>query len=226
MAVVKRSTAVPAVFTVGRQPARPAHDPGDEPTQLFGSDEATVASVTSSDEAASAASKPAHLWAMLLGLLFAGGGAGGAYAMQQQMSVPAVEMSGQMSVWATLLVFSIVVERVLEPFTRWLPGRSAQRRFEMATVAMENGAPGAAVAAARGKADLEQARGDRTLLAWGAAVGVATAIAAASGLYLLRMVIADPSWSTVPGWADALLTGLVVGSGTKPLHDLISRRHP
>jgi hypothetical protein len=25
----------------------------------------------------------------------------------------------------------------------------------------------------------------------------------------------------VPPWIDALVTGLVVGSGTKPLHDLI-----
>ena len=52
---------------------------------------------------------------------------------------------------------------------------------------------------------------------------LATLLAASSGFYLLRMLAADPGWNGVAVWADALVTGLVVGSGTKPLHDLINR---
>jgi hypothetical protein len=37
------------------------------------------------------------------------------------------------------------------------------------------------------------------------------------------MLSADPNWNGVSYWADCLITGLVVGSGTKPLHDLITR---
>jgi hypothetical protein len=37
------------------------------------------------------------------------------------------------------------------------------------------------------------------------------------------MLSANPGWDAVPAWVDALVTGLVVGSGTKPLHDVLSR---
>jgi hypothetical protein len=38
-------------------------------------------------------------------------------------------------------------------------------------------------------------------------------------------MIAAPGWDpqSIPLWVDALVTGLVVGTGTKPLHDLISK---
>ena len=39
---------------------------------------------------------------------------------------------------------------------------------------------------------------------------------------LLTAVIATGS-AQPPAWADLLVTGLVVGAGTKPLHDLVSR---
>ena len=58
---------------------------------------------------------------------------------------------------------------------------------------------------------------------WGIATCVATLLAATSGFYLLRLLSADPGWNGVAVWADALVTGLVVGSGTKPLHDIINR---
>ncbi len=44
----------------------------------------------------------------------------------------------------------------------------------------------------------------------------------AGGLYLLHS-IAGESWNGIPVWVDAIVTGIVVGSGTKPLHDVISR---
>ena len=225
MAVVRRTSPAPGAMAA--YPPRQAQSPDDEPTQLLTPDETTVSSMaggaTSGEMAASAPSKPAHLWAVLLGLGFAVAGGGSAAAVGGVMEQPTLEMSGQMSVWASLFAFAAVVERVLEPFTRWLPGRAAQRRYDMAVAAMSNGAPGAMAAAARAKADVAQARADRTFLSWGLATGAAAALAAASGFYLLRMVVADPAWSAIPMWVDALISGVVVGSGTKPVHDLISR---
>jgi hypothetical protein len=36
------------------------------------------------------------------------------------------------------------------------------------------------------------------------------------------MLAIDPGWNGIAPWADALVTGLVVGSGTKPLHDVFA----
>jgi hypothetical protein len=58
---------------------------------------------------------------------------------------------------------------------------------------------------------------------WSLATAVATAAAGASGFYLLHMIAASDWSGSIPIWVDALVTGLVVGTGTKPLHDLITR---
>jgi hypothetical protein len=39
----------------------------------------------------------------------------------------------------------------------------------------------------------------------------------------VRAIASDNWMPTVPYWIDAVITGLVVGSGTKPLHDLITK---
>jgi hypothetical protein len=46
------------------------------------------------------------------------------------------------------------------------------------------------------------------------------AASAATGIYLLHIVVASP---VSPQALDIVTTGLVIGGGTKPLHDLISR---
>jgi hypothetical protein len=70
---------------------------------------------------------------------------------------------------------------------------------------------------------MDRAQANRTVLLWALATAVAAGAAGASGFYLLHM-IAAPDWSVdLPYWVDALVTGLVVGTGTKPLHDLITR---
>jgi hypothetical protein len=218
MAVVRRTAAAMPV-------PRQVRSAEDEPTAFLSPDETTVVGPVPSNDAmaASAPAKPAHFWAIVTGLGLAAAGGGGAFFIRDAMQQPTLEMSSQMSVWASLFVFAAVVERLVEPFTRWLPGRAAQRRYELAVAAMDNGAPGAMAAAARAKADVDRARADRAILAWGLAAGAATAVAAAAGFYLLRMVVADPAWDGIPIWVDALLSGLVVGTGTKPVHDLISR---
>jgi hypothetical protein len=55
------------------------------------------------------------------------------------------------------------------------------------------------------------------------ATALAAVVSSASGFYLLHMIAAQDWVTSIPGWADAVVTGLVVGTGTKPLHDLITR---
>jgi hypothetical protein len=88
---------------------------------------------------------------------------------------------------------------------------------------MDNGVPGAVHAAAYHKAAADSARASRGVIMWGIATLLATVLSAGAGFYLLRMISADPGWNGVSRWIDALVTGLVVGSGTKPLHDLFTR---
>jgi hypothetical protein len=59
-------------------------------------------------------------------------------------------------------------------------------------------------------------------VAWGIAVAVATLASTAGGFYVLH-AIAGPEWKGLPVWIDGIVTGIMVGSGTKPMHDLISR---
>jgi hypothetical protein len=173
--------------------------------------------------AAAVPSHPAKAWAVVAGLGLAAGGAMGAFNINALVQPSQFEISGEMSTFAALFVFAAAVERVLEPFSRWMPGRTEQERYEKAVADLENGVPGAMNAAAHYKAAVDQARLSRGILMWGIATCVATLLSASSGFYIMRLLSANPSWNGVDVWVDALITGLVVGSGTKPLHDIISR---
>ena len=98
-----------------------------------------------------------------------------------------------------------------------------------------------AAAAAQREAALAQtkfhrAQGARAVLMWATASVLAMLVCAAAGVFLLRSVEAPASpaktsaASSVSSRAngpnrvlDLLVTGLVVGAGTKPLHDLITQ---
>jgi hypothetical protein len=217
MALVRRTVAVGRASVPGglAAPAVP-HQPGTYPPP--------AAPPASAGEAAAAVpSKPAHGLAVITGLGLAAAGGLGAMTVNTWMDQPVFQVQGEMSVFAALFVFAAAVERILEPFTRWMPGRTQQERYERAVADMENGMPGATNAVAQAKAAVDQARASRGVLMWGLATGLATVLSAFGGFYLLRLINATPdTWSAVPQWIDALVTGLVVGSGTKPLHDVIN----
>ena len=99
--------------------------------------------------------------------------------------------------------------------------------------------------AAVAQKDFHRSQGIRAVLMWATAAVLAMLACAALGIFLLRSVetpgaakgiagsasVSSPSTALpVPGPAknpnrllDLLVTGLVVGAGTKPLHDLISQ---
>jgi hypothetical protein len=61
------------------------------------------------------------------------------------------------------------------------------------------------------------------MMLWGLATAVSTVVASAGGFNVLHMLAENATWDGVPVWVDSLITGLVVGTGTKPLHDVISK---
>jgi hypothetical protein len=90
--------------------------------------------------------------------------------------------------------------------------------------------------AAAAQADLDQRRADKTIAYWALASVLGVMLSATLGLYLLHTVglrgdglSAGGAWTGSPWNAagvrhmlDLLATGLALGGGTKPLHDLIS----
>lgn len=77
---------------------------------------------------------------------------------------------------------------------------------------------GAARKAALAQRTVDQIRANLTLLMWGISSALAMLASGLFGLYLLQAV----GVKNVPIWADIVVTGLAIGGGTKPLHDLIS----
>ncbi|OLB65149.1 MAG: hypothetical protein AUI10_08055 [Actinobacteria bacterium 13_2_20CM_2_72_6] len=179
----------------------------------------------SNAEAAAVASKGASIGTVGFGFLLLAVGGAAAYLLQRYgtHALP-FKIGNQTSAYAGIVVFAGAVERFLEPFAHWLPGAKTRNEYEAAVAALTNGHPGVTLGAvATAKAKLDRAQANRTVLLWALATMVAAAASGASGFYLLHMIAASDWAGGIPLWVDALVTGLVVGTGTKPLHDLITR---
>jgi hypothetical protein len=197
--------------------------PHDEATTLLSTPALPAWAVNA--EAAAVASKGASAGTVGLAFLVVVLGAAGAYAMWRWgPRADPFKIGNQTSAYAGLIVFAGAVERVLEPFSNWFPGTRARSEYESAVAALANGHPAMSLRdVAVAKAKLDRALANRTVLLWGVATALAAVVSSASGFYLLHMIAAQDWVTSIPGWADAVVTGLVVGTGTKPLHDLITR---
>ena len=148
------------------------------------------------------------------------------------------------SVFALFYAVTQSTERLLEPFASlWdttLPHRQAR---DQSMAIAENmsivGEPAAATehlrTAAEQQAKLDQQRSNRAVIYWAAASVLGLLLAGVLGLYLLHVVglrddLVGPDGRLAGSWwsgagvrhlLDLLITGLAIGGGTKPLHDLI-----
>jgi hypothetical protein len=225
MALVRR-TAVD-----GRQngPAAPAPSGLTVPRQPSAADidEAGAASAPPPvEEMAAAPDRPPRLWVVLIALLLVAAGAAAAVAIDDAYAVPTMPVASDAAAIVVVILFAAVVERLVEPLTRWMPGRRAQFRYEQQIADLANRVPQVSLGSvAAAKAAVAQRRAEKALLSWGLATGLATVLAAAAGFHLLRILVETdgPAWGVVPVWVDALATGLVVGTSTKPVHDLLTR---
>jgi hypothetical protein len=232
-AVATRPAGSPADDTVPGLPQQPPAGvaasltlnapPREEPTTVLSTPPPPA--WTTSAEAAAVPTKGAGAITVTVAFLIVAAGAAIAYVLQRWGThADPFKIANQTSVYAGLVVFAGAVERILEPFSNLFPGTRARSEYESSVAAMANGHPAMTLRdVAVAKAKVDRAMSDRTVLLWGVATAIAAIVSAASGFYLLHM-IAAPDWVTsIPRWVDALVTGLIVGTGTKPLHDLINR---
>jgi hypothetical protein len=139
-------------------------------------------------------------------------------------------VSSDLSMFAGLFVLALAVERLLAPFSPFIGPDTEQKKDKRdeAQAAVENGetvdpkGKDTLKALADAKADVDRSRQIGAILHWGVAVAVAFLLAGLLEILLLTAIAAEDS-AKPAAWADLLVTGLVVGAGTKPLHDLVSR---
>jgi len=121
---------------------------------------------------------------------------------------PAQTGTADFALFAGFYVAAQVIERLLEVVSPVLPLWSVPGTDEATKAA--------------------HAKADRAALLLGVATVAGVLASCAFGLYFLAAVgigvetTAHGSVSTVPRWIDVLATGLIIGAGTKPLHDLIT----
>lgn len=138
------------------------------------------------------------------------------------------------SVFAPLYILTQAIERFLEPLSSFVTAKAPSAgekatKESLARNASVNKADaiynvnlaiahGHAHLAAEWQAAVDQIRKNTAILAWMVASALALLACGTFGLYMMRMV----GFNGVPKWADVIITGLAVGAGTKPLHDLIA----
>jgi hypothetical protein len=186
--------------------------------------------------AAQAVPKKKRVGAPIIALL-AVGGAGVAIPAWIDRGVyanAAVAVAG-ISVFAGIYAGAQVIERLLEPLSHWiLPAEDSGEDYgtaveeadnnirEWAANATNQGKKSAAEAAmetmAEKKNALDERKEDRAALFWAIASVVGMLASAQFGLFLLKLIGVSSSYA----W-DVFATGLILGSGSKPVHDLVTK---
>ena len=126
-------------------------------------------------------------------------------------------ISSQWGAYTGLFILALAIERALEPFSRKL-GPDTTKCKDARDKAHADGDGSEVVAH---QLTIDRYRRLTAVVTWGVATGLAFLLCAQLNVTLMQSVRASGS-GTPPFWADLLVTGLVVGAGTKPLHDLVS----
>ncbi len=186
---------------------------------------------------AAAATPPASVgvsWVLVSYAVIAAGAGLGILLWWLRNPAPFTPASG-ISVFAPLYILAQAIERVIEPFTSLIPGKAPdgngkdrcgepidKGKSVRRDVAAHNVnlalRDGNAQQASDWQATVDQIRKNTAVVAWTAASVLGMALCGLFGLYMLRLV----GFTDVPKQVDLVISGIAVGSGTKPLHDLIS----
>jgi hypothetical protein len=130
-------------------------------------------------------------------------------------------VDGQWSAFTGLFVLALAIERAVEPFSRRLGPDTTRRKEAKDRVLASTRAADMKEIAVECQLAVEMCRRLTAVVTWGVATGLAFLLCAQLNITLMQAVRANGSGAP-PFWADLLVTGLVVGAGTKPLHDLVS----
>ena len=130
-------------------------------------------------------------------------------------------IDSQWSALTGLFILALAIERALEPFSRKLGPDTAKRLDARDRALASRPAYDEEDNILERQSAVEMSRRLTAVITWGVATGLAFLLCAQLNITLLQAVRADGSGQP-PFWGDLLVTGLVVGAGTKPLHDLVS----
>ncbi|MEV3908660.1 hypothetical protein [Streptomyces canus] len=128
-------------------------------------------------------------------------------------------VAGNISTFAMLFVLALAIERLIQPFASSLGPDSEPARLDLE--ARRSAVPPDPAGVREAKKKLSAARNATALITWGVASAIGFLMTASSNVTLLRSILdasAKPWY-----WLDLLVTGLVIGAGTKPLNDLVTR---
>jgi hypothetical protein len=139
-----------------------------------------------------------------------------------------------LTVFAGIYAAAQALERFLEPLSHWfLSTQDDENSYAEAVAAADtavaawmadpsdatkDAAEKAMEAMAKAKTKIDELKDDRAAAYWGIATIAGMLVSGFFHLYLLKLI----GVTTTHGW-DVVATGLIIGSGTKPLHDLISK---
>jgi hypothetical protein len=141
---------------------------------------------------------------------------------------PVLSLADNMNAFALFYVAAQGIERLLEPFTYYIKPTQPtedtldEKKGTALTAAMAE-ATTAAGEAVNAKAKLARLQSERSILFWAISSVIGIGASAWLGLHFIAMVLSQASQASVPAWLDVTITGLVIGGGTKALHDLIGR---
>jgi len=150
----------------------------------------------------------------------------GGWGLWHAAHKPVPTVVAGVSVFAPLYILAQSIERLLEPFATMLGGADgADVRAGPGlkkTDAMQIRADALLARdfdlAAQAQKIVDQIRHNTAVTTWALATTIAMLACGAFGIRLMHTIGLE---GVTPFW-DILITGLAVGSGTKPLHDLIS----
>jgi hypothetical protein len=161
-----------------------------------------------------------QFWYTVLGLGLAVGAFFAAWGLHGSAS-STYRIDNQWSALTGLFILALAIERALEPFSRKLGPDTTKRKAKRDKALAGPRRAGQRDRAAEFQNAIEISRRLTAVVTWGVATGLGFLLCAVLNITLLQAVRANGSGQP-PFWADLLVTGLVVGAGTKPLHDLVA----
>ena len=156
-------------------------------------------------------------WVVVSIVVFAVG-----WLLLRDSKASAVTLKPDVGVFALLYIAAQAIERLLEPLVSLDPFKLRFEQVRNAAAAAAGASDAAAVTKAQ--AELNRWKSNRSVVIWSLASVAGMIFSATFGVFIIAMVVATPEGQAAPDRAlDIAITGLVIGGGTKPLHDLITR---
>lgn len=148
------------------------------------------------------------------------------WAIAKGSTTPAVTLAADIGLFGLLYVMAQAIERFLEPLVSIDPFKIAFERKRNRTASAAKSNPDDAAkkkAAVEAQTDLKRWKANRAVVIWAIATVIGIWVSSRIGVYILDIIIETPAGQGPDKALDIAVTGLVIGGGTKPLHDLISR---